>query len=115
MQGMASSEKRNMFMGGKSFIAAGDLRQLPPVQDSFIFEKSNLDGRSPVAPCHWDENFKIYYLTQKMRCPDDISFAELCDRVGTNTITQEDETFLKSRIIEENLPCEEINENFTSG
>ena len=65
MQGMASSEKRNMFMGGKSFIAAGDLRQLPPVQDSFIFEKSNLDGRSPVAPCHWDENFKIYYLTQK--------------------------------------------------
>ena len=50
-----------------------------------------------------------------MRCPDDISFAELCDRVGTNTITQEDETFLKSRIIEESLPCEEVNENFTSG
>ena len=115
MQALASGPQKNMFMGGKSFIAAGDLRQLPPVQDSFIFEKSNLDGRSSVAPCHWDENFKIYYLTQKMRCPDDIAFAELCDRVGTNTITQEDENFLKSRIVQETLPCEQVNENFTSG
>ena len=115
MQALASGSQKNMFMGGKSFIAAGDLRQLPPVKDKFIFEKSNLDGRSSVAPCHWDENFKIYYLTQKMRCPDDIAFAELCDRVGTNTITKDDEAFLKSRIVEENIPCEEVNENFTSG
>merc|ERR1712082_440159 len=115
MQALSNGPHKNRFMGGKSFIAAGDLRQLPPVQDSFIFEKSNLDGRSSVAPCHWDENFKIYYLTQKMRCPDDIAFAELCDRVGTDTITKEDEDFLNSRIVTTTLPTEEDNGNFTSG
>ena len=85
------------------------------MQDNYIFEKSNLDGRSSVAPCHWTENFKIYYLTQKMRCPDDIAFAELCDRVGTNTITNEDEDFLRGRIVKTTLQSEEDNNNFTSG
>jgi len=102
-------------MGGKSFIAAGDLRQLPPVLDSYVFEKSRLDGRPSTAPCHWSENFKIYYLTEKMRCPDDIAFAQLCDRVGTNTITSQNEEFFNSRIRTDTLPCEEVNANFTSG
>ena len=35
----------NQFMGGLSFIAVGDFRQLPPVRDQFIFEKNHLDGR----------------------------------------------------------------------
>ncbi len=67
MQNLADGPKKKEFMGGKSFIAAGDLRQLPPVLDQYIFQKSKLDGRPSVAPCHWSENFKIYYLTEKMR------------------------------------------------
>ena len=115
MQDLAEGPKKKEFMGGKSFIAAGDLRQLPPVRDHYIFEKSKLDGRPSVAPCHWNENFKIYYLTEKMRCPDDIAFAELCDRVGTGSITDDDETFLKSKIVRDTIPSEEDNSNFTSG
>ena len=115
MQELAEGPKKKEFMGGKSFICAGDLRQLPPVHDQYIFEKSKLDGRPSVAPCHWNENFKIYYLTEKMRCPDDIQFAELCDRVGTGSITDDDEAFLRSKIVTETIPSEEDNSNFTSG
>ena len=113
LQELAQGSKKKEFMGQKSFIAAGDFRQLPPVLDKMIFEKSYLDGRPSVAPCHWNENFKIYYLTEKMRCPEDIEFAELCDRVGKGNITKEDEDFLRSRI--KPNPSEDINENFCNG
>ena len=78
-----------------------------------IFEKSSMDRRPSVAPCHWNENFKIFYLTQKMRCQDDIAFAEICDRVGKGQVTSEDELFFNSRIIE--TQDENINELYTTG
>ena len=55
------------FMGGLSFIAVGDFHQLPPVLEQYAYENNNLDGRPKIAPSHWDENFKIFYLTEKMR------------------------------------------------
>ena len=115
MQNLAEGSKKNTFMGGKSCIAAGDFRQLPPVLDQPVYIKSKLDGRPSIAPCHWSENFKIYYLTQKMRCPDDIEFAELCDRIGTGSITDDDEKFLKSKIVNGSIKSELDNDNFTSG
>ena len=42
-------------------------RQLPPVLDEFVFKKCRADGRPRLAPGHWNENFEISYLTQKMR------------------------------------------------
>ena len=48
------------FMGGLSFVAVGDLRQLPPVRDRFIYEKNCLDRRPAMSPSHWDDNFLIY-------------------------------------------------------
>ena len=53
------------FMGGLPFIAVGDFRQLPPVRDHFVYEKNHLDGRPAISPSHWDDNFKIYYLSDK--------------------------------------------------
>jgi hypothetical protein len=35
-----------------------------------------------------------------MHCPDEINFAQLCDRVGRGDITPQDEAYLKSRVIE---------------
>ena len=89
---------------------SGDLWQLPPIRDSLITEGNHLDGRPDFAPSHWNENFKIFYLTQKMRSQKDPVFSSLCDRVGTNDITEDDVEYLKSRI----QPCEEenFNENF---
>ena len=66
--------------------------QLPPVKDRYVFFNNNLDSRPNVAPSHWDENFTIYYLTEKMRSKGDPEFGEVCDRIGRGTITKEDET-----------------------
>ena len=100
-------------MGSKSFLSTGDFRQLPPVHDKMIFEKSEMDGRPSIAPCHWKENFEIYYLTEKMRCNEDITFAEICDRVGKGQQTDDDKKFFESRILD--TEEENINENYTSG
>ena len=103
----------NEFMGGLPFVAVGDFRQLPPVRDQFVFEKSHLDGRPSIAPSHWDDNFKIYYLTDKMRNQKDPEFASLTDRVGNGTFTKEDLNYLKNCVRE--TETENDNENFRNG
>ena len=50
-----------------------------------------------------------------MRCPDDLPFAQLCDRVGINKITTEDVSYFESRIVTEDIPEELDNENFKNG
>ena len=55
----------NSFMGGVSFVAVGDLRQLPPVLDRYVYENNHLDGRPAISPSHWDKHFRICYLTEK--------------------------------------------------
>ena len=72
-----------------------------------VFERNKLDGRPACAPSHWKENFRIYYLTEKMRCQNDPHFSNLCDRVARGKQTDEDEIFLRSRI----KPCESENDN----
>ena len=62
MQDLADGEDKKRFMGGRSFIATGDMWQLPPVKDRFIFENNHLDGRPECSPSHWDDNFVIYYM-----------------------------------------------------
>ena len=92
---------------------AGDLWQLPPIFDNLVTENNSLDGRPACAPSHWDENFRIYYLTEKMRSLKDPYFSDLCDRVGRGKLTEEDKKYLQSRVI----PCEleNDNESFKSG
>ena len=81
---MENGKNKHMFMGGISFIAIGELWQLPPIGEYMITEKNNLDGRPHMAPSHWQENFKLYYLTEKMRSQDDLEFSNLCDRISDN-------------------------------
>ena len=78
-----------------------------------ITEKNHLDGRPECAPSHWNDNFVIYYLTQKMRSQKDPQFSDLCDRVARNKITEEDERWLISRIKPTN--SENDNESFKEG
>ena len=92
---------------------SGDLWQLPPIYDSIVTDNNHLDGRPACAPSHWNENFRIFYLTEKMRCQNDPSFASLCDRVGRGNINDQDEIFLKSRI--QHTDSEDHNENFKCG
>ena len=76
-------------------------------------DNNHLDGRPDCAPSHWEENFKIFYLTEKMRSQKDVEFSNLCDRVGRGKLTEDDHQYLKSRI----QPCksEMSNDSFKTG
>ena len=100
-------------MGGISFIASGDLWQLPPIHDHLVTDENNKDGRPDCAPSHWNENFQIYYLTEKMRSQKDPKFSDVCDRVGRGNITNDDEKYLHSRV--QSTDLENSNENFKNG
>ena len=78
-----------------------------------MFNRNQLDGRPVCAPSHWNENFRIFYLTEKMRCQNDFEFASLCDRVARGTVTEKDEIYLRSRI--KTTPSENDNDMFKFG
>jgi hypothetical protein len=75
--------------GGKSVIAVGDLYQLKPVADSWIFEDLSKDASS-LAPNLWQQNFTMFELTEIMRQKDDLKFAQLLNRLRHNEMTEED-------------------------
>ena len=112
-QDIVEGSNKQEFMGGISFVASGDLWQLPPIYDSMVTDKNNLDGRPDCAPSHWNENFEIYYLTEKMRSQKDPYFSDLCDRVGKGKITDKDEEYLRSRV--KKTESENDNNNFKKG
>ena len=113
LQDLADGKDKKTFMGGKSCITTGDMYQLPPVKDKYIFFNTNLDSRPSIAPSHWDENFTIFYLTEKMRSKGDFKFGEVCDRIGRGTFTDEDEEYLKKLV--RNCPNENDNDMFKNG
>ena len=113
LQNFQEGPDKLKFFGNKSIIAGGDMHQIPPIGERFITEKSTLDQKSICAPSHWDENFRIYHLSQKMRCAGDPEFASICDRVGEGHLYKEDEAFFMSRIKETEL--ENDNNNFKDG
>ena len=103
----------NRFMGGLNFVAVGDFRQLPPVLDTYVYNNNHLDGRPALAPSHWDENFQIFYLTEKMRSQKDANFSQICDRVGNGTYDENDLKYLRNCV--RNTDSENHNENFKTG
>lgn len=62
---MEVTQKKEIF-GGISVIAVGDLFQLKPVMDSYIF-MSPKSGYLPLAANLWNENFNMFELHQIMR------------------------------------------------
>ena len=78
-----------------------------------VTDNSSLDGRPDFSPSHWNKNFRIFYLTEKMRSQADPFFSDLCDRVGRGNLTENDEEYLRSRI--KFNDSENANENFKSG
>ena len=60
-----------------------------------------------TAQNKWQLHFSMYELEQKMRSIEDPQFSALCDRVGTNSLTQNDVRLLEQRI----QPCPQENDN----
>ncbi|KAJ8049090.1 ATP-dependent DNA helicase pfh1 [Holothuria leucospilota] len=82
--------------GGVSIIAVGDLFQLKPVRDGWIFNDLNTDY-GPLATNLWKSLFTAFELTEIMRQKDDQKFAELLNRLREGKQTQEDLALLKTR------------------
>ena len=73
--------------GGLSMILTGDLKQLEPVQDSFIFKPPRVHGRCRAAENLWG-CFENFHLTEKVRSAGDLYFSQLSDRIGYNNMIE---------------------------
>ena len=86
--------------GGMNMMLVGDLHQLQPVKDGWIFE--NIDPfYGAFAPNIFKDNFKVFELDEIMRQREDKAFAELLNRLRTASHTTEDIKLLESRLISE--------------
>ncbi|CAC5372775.1 unnamed protein product [Mytilus coruscus] len=81
-----------------SILAFGDLYQLPPVCQKFVFQQPS-DDYASLCVHLWD-NFKFVELTKIMRQRDDAEFARLLNRVRDGSQTNEDLVILETRITE---------------
>ncbi|XP_061190194.1 uncharacterized protein LOC133198057 [Saccostrea echinata] len=89
---------RKQDFGGISIIAVGDLYQLPPVGDKWIFKDLSNPGQS-LAKNLWHEHFHMHELTEIMRQKDDLRFAEMLNRLRENKMTDEDKELITQRFI----------------
>lgn len=89
--------------GGISIIAVGDLYQLCPIGESWIFKDLTAPGQF-LAKNLWKENFKMFELEEIMRQRNDKMFAELLNRLRHNNLTEEDRALIASRIISVDHP-----------
>ena len=89
--------------GRVSIIAVGDLFQLAPVMDGYIFKDlKNLDY-AVLAPSLWHQHFRMFELNEIMRQRDSKLFAELLNRLREGKHTQSDISKLKERVIQEDI------------
>ena len=98
----------NKVFGGVSIIAVGDLFQLKPVFDGWIFNDLR-DDYGPLATNLWKCNFTSYELTEIMRQKDDQTFAQLLNRLREGIHTTGDLTVLEAR----RFAAQEVPQNAT--
>ena len=84
--------------GGLSIIAVGDLYQLMPVCDKWIFSDPS-KGASALAYNLWKDYFRLYELVDIMRQKDDADFAQMLNRLRQNELTEDDQNELKKHSI----------------
>jgi len=99
--------------GGVSIVAVGDLYQLKPVMDGWIFTQSKTDY-GPIATNLWQDKFQMYELTEVMRQKDDQDFARLLNRLREGEQTVNDIAILKSRVAHESPLLTSIPHLFTT-
>lgn len=75
-------------------IAVGDLFQLKPVMDSYLFTSPNT-GYLPLATNIWKENFTMFELHEIMRQSENKPFAELLNRLREGNHKNKDISVLK--------------------
>ena len=94
--------------GGVSIITIGDLFQLKPVMDGYIFtDPQSLNYYSALAPNLWKKYFRMFELDEIMRQRESKMFAEIFNRLREGKHTTADLQKLKETCVQEsNCPQE---------
>ena len=104
--------------GGISVIAVGDLYQLPPIRERFVFSAFK---EEMLNLCHPWNHFKYYELTETMRQQGDEQFITLLNNVRKGSPAETDVELLQTRhvigvppsdslyLYAENIPKDEKN------
>ena len=100
------------YMGGISVVVTGDFGQLPPVGEQMIWHNSRVDGRSELSPNHWDVNFTICYLKEKMRSQDP-EFSRICDKIRQGICDKEVNEYCREHV--KSCPNEDDNDSYAKG
>ena len=88
--------------GGVSIITLGDLFQLKPVMDSYVFtDVQCLNSYNILVPNLWRKYFKMFELDEIMRQRESKMFAEILNRLREGNHTLSDLQKLKERCVEE--------------
>jgi hypothetical protein len=85
--------------GGVSIVAIGDLLQLEPVMDKYIFKNLDSSEYAVLAPNKWQDHFHMFELEEIMRQRESKQFAEILNRLREGKHTNEDISKLKERLI----------------
>ena len=88
--------------GGVSIIALGDLFQLEPVMDGYVFKDMKSSEYGALAPNLWQELFTMFELDEIMRQRESKEFAQILNRLREGNHTPDDIEKLKERCISEN-------------
>ena len=89
--------------GGVSIIAIGDLFQLQPVMDGYIFKDVDNSEYGILATNIWQKHFKMYEVHEIMRQRESKLFAEILNRLREGNHTQDDILKIKERLIQQNI------------
>ena len=76
--------------GGVSIVAIGDLLQLEPVIDKYIFKNPENSEYAVLAPNIWQDNFNMFELQEIMRQKESKIFAQILNRLREGKHTNDD-------------------------
>ena len=92
---------RELF-GGVSIISLGDLFQLEPVMDGYVFKDIKNSEYAALVPNILKELFTMFELDEIMRQRESKAFTEILNRFREGNHTPKDITKLKERCTSEN-------------
>ena len=86
--------------GGVNILAIGDLFQLQPVFDGYVFNDIQKSEYSILSPNLWKKYFRMYELQEIMRQRESKIFAEILNRLREGKHTELDITKIKERCVD---------------
>lgn len=103
--------KSNADFGGMSVILFGDLKQLAPVGDKWIFKPATCELYADICGTYLWDKFRYFELTEIMRQREDKDFAVALNNLAVGEMTDKDVQLLRSREVKGNqaLPEQTIH------